>query len=649
MEPEENYQTIKDSAASPLDPSPSNSPRLSQEITDELLPPLIDSKPTKIRGSQIQIDNLNKQAKEVLRRVSASSHKFDQYKIPPSFAKCKQYWKATKLGALNPLQTTKTDTNSTEEQLEDPTQSKKNQIFKVGEQKVKLTLGKNPFNLKGAGISIPIYYLYILCCLILTVLAFASFFLPGVEYRNRYCQWMRETNGGRSCSIFDLASYQVLYYQVKFDDRAEKEFLEFLVNHRWVQLICLFITYATVIFFYRLQANIRLDYYLNRTETSISEFTVMVDQVDVSEPIEDIYRFICETMEQCEYSKPTIKAVSVVRADGILKLTGKQIVENRVLYQVIQDKKESLQVDEEDLANHGRKAYENILKGLDKENKKLEDKLENLNKNRPQLEYRNKSSSMFISFNSNYEKEQLIDAFKTVYPTSDNLGGYLLCCFCFRKKPKYKISEAPEPENINWTNIGFTDRERSCKRGFSRSLLFLLAPSAVIIFMLLKIIQALVKFSNYSSIFWKVVFSLLNYAIIAVFKKITDLVITFLQGYERSLKKTDYLARKAFLVGLLQFGYIFAGNYAYAFVQAESSSRESPLSKYILDNIYAGEKILSYALTTVYVLPLMTYFNFRHLKSAFFRWRISELFKKNKIGPNEGGERIEGSEDTEGT
>ena len=491
----------------------------------------------------------------------------------------------------------------------------------------------NPFSLQGSGISIPIYYLYALCCLILTVLSYIAFFRPGLEFRRIYCEKILPKN--ESCSIFDLTSYQVAYFRIDLKPKELVEFKQYIADSGWIPTFCGFIAYVTVIFFYRLQVNIRLNYYLKRTESSPVEFTVMVGQVDAREPLEQIYQFVCDTMEECGYAKPTIKAISVARADGLLRLTEREIADNRIVFQVIQDKMNSLEQDgnqDKKIVDSGQKIYKKLLKGIEKDHKELEKKMGTLKRNDSLMDYRNKNSAIFISFASNFEKEQVLNSYKTVYPRADGIFTYLCLCFCFKKRPKYQLRDAPQPDNINWGNVGYTELEKNCRKRCARTILILLTPTFVSGYMVLKTFESNMKVRNQDSFVRNIIFQVINYAVIAIFKMVTDKVIDALEGYQKPLKKTDYLARKSFISALLKYIYLFIGNFAFAITQAWNDDNATFWNRLDYVSIYTGGKVLDYMITTALIMPVMTYFDFGYLKAAFFRWRISRAFKKADDG-----------------
>ena len=132
------------------------------------------------------------------------------------------------------------------------------------------------------------YYLYILCCTLISIIALIGLSLPAIEFRTLYCQELKREQKEANCSVFDLDSYKMMTYPFVFSGKIKLGYKNYVGKWYWVSSLSTFIIYQLVIYFYKLQCRVKLDYYLYRFESSAAEFSVLVDQVDANEPMESV-------------------------------------------------------------------------------------------------------------------------------------------------------------------------------------------------------------------------------------------------------------------------------------------------------------------------------------------------------------------------
>ena len=603
---------------------------ITEEVSEDPFLPSSDQGQDIMERSEDYLDRLDNLVKSALTSVSGDNEKFDKFKIPGSLTKCKQYWDSTKLGvkpikAIKPINSTTTNLKTKDKTI--VLNSLKNQ------KKWKNTIFQNPLKLQPSGISIQIYYLYILFCLIMTSLTMVTFCLPGLEYRRLYCDMIKNEKGPKSCSLFDLTSYQVLSYTILFKDDLKTEFQSYLAQTEWVQIICTFVIYMTVIVFYRLQVNIRLDYYLERRTGSASEFTVMIDQVDAREPIDPIHQFIGSTNQACGFPMPYIMAVSRAQADALLKLTEKEIVDKKIQFEVMKNKMDSIEAQEErDAKSSEIGIYKKFLKEINSDLFKLEEKFQKLQNSQADLRSKEKCSAIFLTFNTNFQREQALASFRNMYPRGRNVCDFIFFCLCCRKKPRYRLRKAPEPKNINWENIGYSRNERIWRKILARSFLALMFPVIIFIYIALNVIELYQIEESKQSLFSVIFVQIFNYCVISAFKYGTDKAIDALEGFEKKLKRTDYLARKTFISACLKYCYVLFGNFCVAFTEMVISDKINLPKNQQVDYAvaYTGNKFVIYMITSLYLRPLITYFHPKFVIATFYRWRISKAFKMAK-------------------
>ena len=321
-------------------------------------------------------------------------------------------------------------------------------------------------------------------------------------------------------------------------------------------------------------------------------------------------------------------AVSRGRADGVLEVARRRVKESRELVEVIDGKIEEILGDKRE-KNFGKKIenFEKIQKLAKKFEQRSSRRLRKLELKRLELEARNKNSIILLTFETNTQKSIVLNSYKKTYFWANSpLSALPLCC-CRSKKPKYWIYSAPEPEDLDWLNIGYSKSHRTYRRRCSRLGVWLLVPIILTIYTRLKILELeiLAKF-KYSELA-KICAQLINFGIISGFIFVSNKLIDFLHLLERSLNKPHYLARRSFLSAWLRFWYLYLGNMMFSLYEAYR--RDLHVESFEKFFLYISNKILSFMVTTAVMTPLLTYFDWDYIQSTFWRCKIIKKFKNH--------------------
>ena len=160
---------------------------ISNEFKDEIM-----------KSAEISICNIEtepEQPEKVSQRETRFREKIEKeeglrFQIPPDYQISLQHWERTSINyslSKSKLKDTKLKDFDKESLPKNSSQKSKNQPF--------LT---NPFTLKGFGTSIPVYYLFILCSIVILIEAYIPLYIIGSPMRKAYCQFYEATNPPKS-------------------------------------------------------------------------------------------------------------------------------------------------------------------------------------------------------------------------------------------------------------------------------------------------------------------------------------------------------------------------------------------------------------------------------------------------------------------
>ena len=240
---------------------------------------------------EISICNTEAASPEVTQRISNTEIRLREkkeqeaklrFQIPPDYQLCLQNWKTS---SIQYSSQSRNQINQEEEIKERPEEEQEEEEQSVTKKTKPPSILTNPLTLKGFGTAIPLYYLFILCCMVILIEAYIPLNIIGSTAREAYCQIYKELNPTKSCSIFDIKSYQFTFLaDSKIDrDRTRKLGLDLILNKFPYFLAFYLLIFFTIFFFYWIQVKIQQEYLMKEEESHPSEFTVMVEGVYHSE------------------------------------------------------------------------------------------------------------------------------------------------------------------------------------------------------------------------------------------------------------------------------------------------------------------------------------------------------------------------------
>ena len=215
-----------------------------------------------------------------LRKISQLSIRKEQqanlrFQIPPDFNLTLEHWDT---GGIYDLQSGNKTKHIKDQNEEYEGESSSKRVKKV-------PYFTNPLTLKGFGTAILLYYLYLLCCLVILIELQIPLYMIGSAARQVYCEIYQELNQNKACSLLDLKSYQLAFFADPDYSKPKRQKVgaDLVKNKIFYCLITVIFIYISILIFYLIQIKMELKYLREGTENSPSQFTVMVERVNNSE------------------------------------------------------------------------------------------------------------------------------------------------------------------------------------------------------------------------------------------------------------------------------------------------------------------------------------------------------------------------------
>ena len=526
---------------------------------------------------------------------------YSPHQKPPSLELAELFWDSSGVG----LSSTKSGGNYSSYPLQPKIQ--------------RYPLFTNPLKIKGWGTTIQLYFLFCLCCLFLVFVQFFGMFYLAVVFREDYCQKQKQKTG-KDCSFFDLETHKMTYPKSWFNEAGpeiqQKAGLGFIFVY-----ISIYVMYAVIIIFTVIKVKLRMKYRENMKETIASEFTLMVEDVDgnMEGAVDKVTEFITTTVEkEGSYSPPQIEKFVLAKASGIIARTQEQLKNRSKELQAIQKEMKEQKFEEDpEKTKSRRKIFKSLEKVEQKKIHKITKKISRFESRRILLKNKDKNSIAFISFETNIQRDQVLQAYRNIYEKS--------CLPFTNPKPKYRLSPASEPDNIEWDKIGFTPCQAFLRACISRPLIGLLVPVFIVMFFFVNVVFS----ALYAAFKTKFIETILNvglFVVIKIFTFVTLMVMDGLSTMELSLEKDSHSARKVFLTSVLKVFYVFLG-YVFVSYNAEIETNNSGTG---LISLYSelSNKILKYLIMASFLSPSLLVFQYKHLCLAYERYKIKQNFNK---------------------
>ena len=600
---------------SSTDPNISQGDGLENQLNESLISHPYESskKPQKrVISSQPQDQKSNKSSKSLKERSKTThrdpqSHKeeYSDFQIPAILNLAELFWKCSGVGNPAPRGN-----------KEPPRVCPSNQKPEL----IPFSLFTNPLKIRGFGTSIPMFFLFIGCCLTLLIIQYLGTFYLGYLFRQMYCLYL-EVVKGKVCNTFDQFTYMIMKPNL-FLVKETTPFSNKIAYAVIIGLSSIFAMYFVIFLFTRAKIRIRFRQKEEAPEAVISEFTIMVENVNGNDPrgLLPVHEFIAGMMRHQGYQAPRVAREVLAKATGRGERLNNQLKD--ALEELVVIKQHTYLA--EDVGKPGqknklrKKMFRQMRKSEEKKVEQITKKIKTFEREEFKLQYKDSNSIAFISYETNIERDNVIMIFDKVY------GSYC------SPKPLYKLSTAIQPENIRWDRIGHTRFEIIFRACISRPLLLLLVPvfmAGFVVFNFFYVfISSGIKNDKIMTLLLHVGFNLL----IKVFIFLTLKTIQFLNGFELTLTKSEHLARKVFLSAVLKTFYLYLG---YQFTAFSSGKIPLDFKNYVNQaDIDATAKVIKYLITCSYLDSTLLVITFGFCLSHFRRYRISSTFKKKQNG-----------------
>ena len=561
--------------------------------------------------------NLARATKEDLMGLKRASvvGEYDDLSMPPNILISKLHWDCTRIGAPKDPNTGLSISCPCCQE----TQTKKYPFC------------TNPFNIRGHGTTIQIYYFFNLCCIILTVIAFGGMFTRGMTIRSWYCELLKEQKD-QECSFLDTGTPKIVKVFLKNDPPRLQEYLSDVTDSNLIGLISVFTMYIPIIVFSIIKTRYRLKYLSNKKDTMVSEFTVMVHPVEGRGGLQPIYHFINSMMREVGLKEPVVVKAVLATSLGVLERTRVELAQKKERMVNLEAKCDQVIMQEN---NQDAQIYLESLGKLkkicSKETEKLGKKVKKLEKSENSKNLLN--STAFITFQTNAMRQQVIQAYQKLH------GNHRFCCFfgSQSRKSRYRIQLAPEPENINWVGIGKSSCQKAVRASLTRPLLGFMIPVFMILFIgvniVFLILHIIFKGNHFEIFFINIGF----FVAIKVFTLLSLWVVDLLNDLELNIVKNDHLARKVLLVSMMKiFFFYIATQFSIYNTLIDNKPKEDDAVKYnskqseIAQMAMIGDKIIKYLITSLYLVPGLLIFQVKYVFNEIQRYRIKKLFDKKK-------------------
>lgn len=241
--------------------------------------------------------------------------------------------------------------------------------------------------------------------------------------------------------------------------RADKEFLQKrLANQTFIKIDLLFLEglffivgFVYVIWMDYTQINLRRKF-KEEDKAKASDFTVLVGGVNKDDSIEDIKAHIHKRIEEEGLQGVEITDSCKGTFSGNIYYTKKKAEKDsqriQELRKIMTEEKDTIDSQEEKFFNNAIKRKEKHIERAQKEEARLEKAMLG-------MEGREKNQIAFVSFETIEMKERVLTINKK------EKRKYCLCLVKEVDQERLRITEPPEPEMVNWHNIGFSKSERT--------------------------------------------------------------------------------------------------------------------------------------------------------------------------------------------
>ena len=285
---------------------------------------------------------------------------YGEYQIPPSIELAEHYWASTGIG------------RKPSSRLGDFPGERQSSL---GPKLEKFPYCTNPMRIRGFGSTIPIYYLFMTCCIVILLIEYLGTLYLGIVYRNAYCERMMSLKG-IECSFFDKMSYKInlTVIDLKTAPTPLKEKVSFGMT---LHMISIYVMFLVVILFSMQKIKLKFACKDQVKQGVVSEFTIMVEKVNGNDPrgLEPVHQFIAKMMQSQGLAPPEVAKALLAKATGKIERARNELEHSKEELKAIWRHKSILEANgqnQEAGNNLGSKNLERLVKKQQKKIKKLE-------------------------------------------------------------------------------------------------------------------------------------------------------------------------------------------------------------------------------------------------------------------------------------
>ena len=287
-----------------------------------------------------------------------------------------------------------------------------------------------------------------------------------------YCKYFVDSKQSQSCSNgFNLYSCVIspLFVLNKMIPSKDKELLnDFLESIKFGILLSLLgiwivlgIAYWVFAKHYKLALNLR--YKKSQEKPRIGQYSLMITSFENEDFLKEDFKSHFESLLHEEGYDDPVEILQKVFSTELIKVKIYQGEVDRLQAKI--DYLTFITSSTQNFEEAQRRVSRRVLERVKCQARKLKSRLESEIKRRPYLKGtmnldQLKNSVGFVTLSSPLTRDRVVRTYKNKY-----YGTPWIMRMCKKvEKPKYVISEAPEPENIEWRHIG----EMNLKRFFRR-------------------------------------------------------------------------------------------------------------------------------------------------------------------------------------
>lgn len=539
---------------------------------------------------------------------------YDGLKIPPNVDQAMVHFKASKIGR-------------------ESNQRGSDKICPCCLKTIKkdFSILKDGINIASYGSTIPLYIQFtnfVLGFFFILMLgsAFFTWKMTLLNYRfskSKPKNEMNLFNAGNQTNQTNVTGYALVYdYNYGFFDKKRKEIETVLYYNVYFDILTS-IGLILLAMYYQYSFERFAQKKKNQMRISAEDFTVMIGNVNETDRISDIQKFINRVTSLNGLPPPRIVNMTIASFKGNIKILNGKIEE---LQEQIQAVKKCLKERLLALSHRKQKIALSVIKDKEEEIKDCEKQISKFLIKHLNMEANDEHCVAFITFATTIEKDWLLYCRQMIKPWFFR---------CLKKKKKYKILAASSPDDINWECIGYPTWERKK----SMIIVWITVMISFILFVILisgleALRESLVRDNNkgfINDIFFGIMFLPLMVAIIT---QIYIQIMEYFAKFYKYLSKNDYLIGASIrLILIYLVTYIISqGVYFFFEIQNSSNIQKKPNKDSLLNRInIVRVETFNFFLMEIFIIPLGNIINPEYYLELFCLWRVRKQLRTKTV------------------